>query len=114
MKKIKNKQWKVAFSSEATKKLNEIPDEVHQELERIIKGFKTGKLNPKTLGQPVDYEELFVKLECPECTSKEVEWLLDKNSEEVTFHCLKCSESFWMTHEEYKGAVSRNKDKVIN
>ena len=94
MKKIKNKKWKVAFSPEVVNKLKDMPDEVHQELERIIKGFKTGELDPKKLGQPVDYQELSVKLECPECTSKEVEWLLDKNSSEVTFHCLKCSESF--------------------
>jgi len=113
MKKIKNKKWKVVFSSEATKKLQRIPDEVHEELEKIIKGLKTGKLNPETLGQPVDWVELGVKLECPECKSKEVEWLLDRNSDEVTFHCIKCSESFWMTHEEYNGAVSRNKDKII-
>jgi len=109
----KNKKWKVTFSPEATKKLKDIPDEVHKELERIIKGFKTGKLNPKKLGQPVNWKELDIKLECPECKSKEVEWLLDKNSNEVTFHCLKCSESFWMTHEEYKGTIERNKNKII-
>ena len=46
-------------------------------------------------------------------TSKNVEWLLDKNSKEVTFHCLKCSGGFWMTFDEYKQAINKNPDCII-
>lgn len=111
--KIKMKKWKIKFSEEAHKKIDEMPDDVYEELTKTIKGFKTGKLDPKKVGQPVEWKELKIKLKCPCCKSNEVEWLLDKNSNEVTFHCLECDESFWMTHKEYKKAVKKNPDKVI-
>lgn len=111
--KKENKKWKVEFSEEVLKKSQEMPDEVYEKFEEIIEGFKTGELDPKKVGQPVDWIELNIKLKCPECESNDVEWLLDKNSDEVTFHCLKCSESFWMTHEEYKGAIKRNPNKIV-
>jgi len=90
-----------------------MPDEVYEEFAKIVKGFKTGKIDPKKIGQPVDWAELDIKLVCPECKSNKVEWLLDKNSDEVTFHCLKCTESFWMTYKEYKDTVKRNPEKII-
>ncbi len=111
--KKENKKWKIKFSEEALKKSQEMPDEVYEKFEEIIKGFKEGKLDPKKVGQPIDWIELKIKLECPKCKSDKVEWLLDKNSDEVTFHCLKCGESFWMTHKEYKDAIKRNSDKIV-
>ena len=115
MKTEKNKkEWKVTFSEEVLKKFEDLPDEVSEEFEKIITGFKTGKLDPTKIGQPRDLVELDIKLKCPECKSEEVEWLLDKNSDEVTFHCLKCSEGFWMTFGEYKRAVEKNSDCIIN
>lgn len=107
------KKWKVVCSEEATKKFDDLPDNVAEELGRLIKGFKTGKLDPSKVGQPIDWVELKTKLKCPECKGKKVEWLLDKNSNEVTFHCLACSESFWMTIEEYKDAVKKHSDCVV-
>ncbi len=111
--KKENKKWKVKFSKEVLRKSQEMLDEVYEKFEEIIKGFKTGKLDPKKVGHPIDWIELKIKLECPECKSNKVEWLLDKNSDEVTFHCLKCGESFWMTHKEYKDAIKRNPDKIV-
>ena len=110
----KNKRWKVKFSDEATKKLDDLPDKVYDELVKIVKGFKDGKLNPKKVGQPINWIELDSKLKCPKCKSNKVEWLLDKNSDEATFHCLNCGESFWMTHKEYNEAVKKNPDKLID
>ena len=46
-------------------------------------------------------------------TESIVEWLLDKNSNEVTFHCLECSEGFWMTIKEYGNAIKKNPDCII-
>src|SRR3989344_4736564 len=114
MKKEENKKkWKVTFSDEVLEKFKEIPDNIVEEFEKIIKGFKTGELDPTKIGQPIDWIELKVKLKCPKCKSKNVEWLLDKNSNEVTFHCLKCSEGFWMTINEYKKAIKKNPDCTI-
>lgn len=112
-KKDKKKKWKVDFSDDVLKKFKDLPDNVVEEFEKIIKGFKTGELDPTKVGQPINWIELKVKLKCPKCKSNNVEWLLDKNSNEVTFHCLKCSESFWMTFEEYKKVVKRNPDCII-
>ncbi len=108
------KKWKVKFSEEALKKVEDMPDEVYEKFEKIIKGIKTGKLNPKLIGKPVNWVELKTKLKCPLCKSGNVEWLLDKNSNEVIFHCLKCSECFWMTYSEYKSAIKRNPNKIIS
>lgn len=108
------KKWKIKFSEEVLKKVDSMPDKVYEKFEKIIKGLKTGKLDPKKIGQPVDWIILKIKLKCPECNSREVEWLLDKNSNEVTFYCLKCREYFWMTYEEYKSAIKRNPDKIIS
>ena len=113
MKKEEKKKWKVTFSDEVLEKFKEIPDNVAEEFEKIIKGFKTGELDPTKIGQPINRIELKVKLRCPECKSKNVEWLLDKNSKEVTFHCLKCSGGFWMTFDEYKQAINKNPDCII-
>lgn len=110
---MKNKKWKVKFSEEVLRKIQNMPDSAYEKFEKIIKGFKTGELDPAKVGQPVNWLELNTKLKCPECKSKKVEWLLDKNSNEVTFHCLECSESFWMTYKEYKAAIKRNPDKII-
>src|SRR3989344_102324 len=107
-KKNKNKKWKVLFSDEILSKIDDLPDKVYDKFTTLIQGFKTGKLDPKKIGKPVDWKELKIKLICSKCKSKDVEWLLDKNSDEVTFHCLNCKESFWMTHKEYKRAIKRN------
>lgn len=107
------KKWKVEFSDEVLKKFEDIPDDVSEEFEKLIKGFKTGELDPTKIGEPVDWIELKIKLRCPSCDSKDVEWLLDKNSNEVTFHCLKCSEGFWMTKQEYEKAIKKNPDCII-
>ncbi len=109
----KKKKWKVTFSEEALKKFNDIPDNIVEEIEKVAKGFKTGKLDPTKLGQPVDWVELEVKLKCPRCKSGNVEWLLDRNSKEITFHCLKCSESFWMTKKEYENAIKKHPDCIV-
>lgn len=109
----KNRKWKVKFSEEATRKLDALPDNVYNELIRLVKGLKEGKIDPIKMGRPVDWVELDLKLICPECNSNNVEWLLDKNSNEVTFHCFKCDESFWMTYKEYKVAIRKNPDKLI-
>ena len=108
MKKSNNKKkWKVTFSEEVLKKFEDMPDDVSEEFEKLIKGFKTGKLNPAKVGQPIDWVNLQIKLKCPKCESKDVEWLLDKNSNEITFHCLKCSEGFWMMYKEYENAIKK-------
>ena len=111
--KRKNKKWKVVFSNEILSKIDKLPDKTYYQLTKLIKEFKTGGLDPRKIGKPVDWVELVIKLLCPKCKSKEVEWLLDKNSNEVDFHCLNCGESFWMTHKEYKSAIKRNPDSII-
>ncbi|MAG01730.1 hypothetical protein CMI42_00155 [Candidatus Pacearchaeota archaeon] len=108
------KKWKVEFSDEFVKELEEISDDVSEEIENLIKGFKSGDIDPTRVGHSVDWMELGEKLICPDCESREVEWLLDKNSSEVDFHCLECSESFWMTYDEYKDAIKRNPDRRIS
>jgi len=109
----KKKKWEVKFHPNILEKLEDIPDDVAEEFEKIIIGFKSGEIDPTKAGQPVEWIELNTKLKCPKCGSKEVEWLLDKNSDEVTFHCLMCSEGFWMTYKEYKNAIRKNKDSII-
>lgn len=109
----KKKEWKVEFHENVLKKLDEIPDDVAEEFEKFIIGLKKGEIDPKKVGHPIDWVELNIKLRCPDCGSYEVEWLLDRNSNEVTFHCLSCTESFWMTYEEYKNAVNKNQDCII-
>ena len=108
-----NKKWKVEFSKNVTEKLGDLPDDAYDELVKVVKGFKEGKLDPKKIGQPMDLADLDTKLKCPKCDSEEVEWMLDKNSNEVDFHCLKCGECFWMTHNEYKDAIKRNPSQII-
>ncbi|MFH1802275.1 MAG: hypothetical protein ABH864_02365 [archaeon] len=112
--KSKNKKYNVTFSDEALKQIDSLPNDVYDKLAETLSGFKSGDLDPKKIGQPVDWIELDIKLICPECKSHNVEWLLDKNSGEVDFRCIDCSGSFWMTHKEYKEAVKNNPDKIIN
>ena len=88
-------------------------DDAAEEFEKLIKGFKTGKLDPTKIGKPVNWVKLDKKLICPGCKSQNVEWLLDKNSKEVYFHCLKCNESFWMTLKEYDKNIKKNPDKIV-
>lgn len=113
MKKSDKKKWNVVFSEEVLKKFEDLPDNVAEEFEKLIKGFKTGKIDPVKIGQPVDWVALDIKLKCPQCKAKDVEWLLDRSGNEVTFHCLECSESFWMTFDEYENAVRKNFDSII-
>jgi len=114
MKKENNKKkWEVKFSKEVLKKFENLPDDVSEEFEKLIIGIKTGKIDPTKISQPIDWVELKVKLKCPKCESKDVEWLLDKNSNEVTFHCLSCSDGFWMTKKEYENAIKTNQDCII-
>lgn len=115
MKKEKNNKnkWEVKFSKEFLDKIEDIPDDIAQEIEKIIIGFKTGKLDPTTFGTPINWVELDIRLKCPECKSNNVKWLLDRNSNEVTFRCLKCKEGFWMTHKEYKNAIKKYPKDII-
>ena len=109
----KNKKWKIKTSEQVMSKIDDMPDQVYEEFAKLIKGIKTGKINPTKIGTPIDWVELEVKLICPECKSVKVQWLLDRNSNEATFRCLECKEGFWMTHNEYKNAVKKNPDKII-
>ena len=102
------KKWKIVFSEDVLKKFKDLPDDIADEFEKLILGFKTGKIDPTKIGSPIDWVELDVKLKCLECESENVEWLLDKNSDEVTFHCLKCNEGFWMTFDKYKRVVKKS------
>ena len=112
-KKNKTKKWKAEFHENVLRKLEDVPDDVAEEFEKFVVGLKKGEINPKEIGHPVEWEELSIKLRCPSCRAYKVEWLLEKNSNEVTFHCLSCSESFWMTYEEYKNAIKKNQDCII-
>ena len=108
-----NKKWNIEFSGKVLKKVNNLPDETYNELVKIVKGFKEGTLDPTKVGKSMDLKELNKKLKCSNCSSKDVEWFLDKNSNEVDFHCLECDESFWMTYKEYKRAIKNNPNKLI-
>ena len=113
MKNQKTRKWKVRFSNEVLRDFKNLPDDVSEEFEKIIVGFKTGEIDPLELGKQIDYHNLDIKLKCPDCNSNNVEWLLDKNSDEVDFNCFKCSKSFWMTYEEYKESIRKNQDKIV-
>ena len=106
-------ECKAKREKESTKEITDRESKKWTTFEKLIIGLKTGKIDPTKIGQPVDWKELKVKLKCPKCQSKEVEWLLDKNSKEVTFHCLACSNSFWMTKKEYEKAIKKNPDCII-
>jgi len=111
--KKKDKGWKVKFSDEVIKELDNLPDEVYDKLTEIVKGVKEGRLDPTKIGNPVDFIDLDKKLQCPKCDSKKVEWVLDKNSKDVIFNCFKCNECFWMTYSEHKNAIKRNSHKLV-
>jgi hypothetical protein len=108
-----NEKWKVVGSEKFMKQSKDLPEEVYEELTKVILGFKSGEIDPTKIGKPVDYIDLDIKLRCPSCGSYNVNWLLDKNSNEVDFHCLECDESFWMTYGEYKNAIKKNSDCII-
>lgn len=112
-KKAEGKKFKVKFSKEASDSYMFLPDDVLEDFDKIIKGLKNGTINPEKIGKPVKWVELDMKLKCPKCKSSNVEWLLDKNSDEVDFCCLKCGEAFWMTNKDYKTAVEKNSDCII-
>ncbi|MBI2043338.1 hypothetical protein HYT25_03045 [Candidatus Pacearchaeota archaeon] len=46
---MKNKKWKIEFSEEINKKINNLPDKVYEEFEKIIQGLKTGELDPREI-----------------------------------------------------------------
>lgn len=109
----KNKKYKIEVSKGIMGELGNLPDDVYEEFEKLIKGFKNGIIDPEKVGKPVDWIELKLKLICPECKSENVKWLFDKNSNEVDFQCLNCNKNFWMFYGEYKKAIEKNPDKIV-
>lgn len=112
----KKKEWKVEFSPQALRKLNNIPDKEYEELSKGIKGFiekiQSGK-SPAELGSPIKPLTLEKKLLCGTCRSRNIEWWMDDNSKEVYYSCEACGESAWMTEEEYKKALEEYPELVF-
>ncbi len=59
---IKKKKWKVIIRPKAMKDIDDIPEEDYEEFEKefskIIKGFESGEIDPREIGEPVDIEKL--------------------------------------------------------
>ncbi len=106
-----NKKFKVTTTEEFDKQFQNVPDEVAESIEKLIKGFKTGKINPKKVGTKLKQCE--IKLICESCDSKNVSWLLDKNSNEVYFTCKDCGKTYWMTLKEYNKAIKKFPECII-
>lgn len=101
------KKTRIVIASEEI--LDGLPDEVKLELEEIMKKLASGEV----LGEPCDFTKCDIQLLCPRCGCSNVIWMLEKNSQEVTFNCYNCGEKFWMTVEEYKLATEKNPECII-
>ena len=59
---IKKKKWKVIIRPEVMKDIDDIPEEDYGEFEKefskIIKGFESGEIDPREIGEPLDIEKL--------------------------------------------------------
>ena len=67
-------------------------------------------LSKSTKFEPV---EAPVKLLCGQCGSKQIDWFVDKGSNEVLYGCLNCGENGWMTMYEYRKACKIFQDCIF-
>jgi hypothetical protein len=67
-------------------------------------------LSKSTKFQPVDAP---IKLLCGQCGSKQIDWIVDKGSNEILYECFDCGERGWMTMYEYKKACKRFQESVF-
>ena len=105
--------YTVVIPEHIKKKIEEAPPEVQEEIEKLVKKFVTGDLDPTKVGKEVHFKELIEKLRCGECGSKDIDWNLEEDDEEVYYRCHACCESAWMTKAEYEVAKKRHPDLVF-
>jgi hypothetical protein len=53
-----NKGYKIFSHPDVMKDMEQVPDDVLEELDRIIVGLKNGTIDPSEIGEPVDMREL--------------------------------------------------------
>lgn len=110
--KEKDEGYVVVIPESIRKQIEEAPDDVQEDIEKLIKGFVDGTLNPKEVGESVDLSDVKEKLMCGACGSKNISWTSD-SVEEVYYRCFDCEEHAWMTIEEYEDAKKRHPECVF-
>jgi len=121
MAKKKGKEKIVIGTEKFTKKFEELPSEIQEELEKIFEGFASGEIDPTKVGTEIEREPLQKKLLCGKCGSKDIEWWLNKaigkrkrgEADDVSYNCNACGESAWMWYGEYLDALRRHKEWVF-
>jgi len=107
------KNFNVKYSKEVIEKLDDLSDKdynkIFKGIKELVKKLEKGE-NP---GTPIDWIKPKNQLACNKCKSENVEWLLDRNSNEVDFSCYDCKNHFWMTLKDYENAVRNNPDCII-
>ena len=58
LEKMHKKGYKIMSHPDIMKDMEDMPDDVAEELEKLFKGFKDGTIDPVDVGEPVDLKEL--------------------------------------------------------
>jgi hypothetical protein len=112
VKKKEKDGYMVVIPDRIKKKIEDAPDEVKEEIEKLMQGFISGELNPMMVGsgKRVNWKPMKKKLRCGKCGSREITW--NRDGEEVYYHC-ECGESAWMYYKEYLRAMKTHPDAVF-
>jgi len=105
--------YMVVIPDSIRKQIEGAPEDVQEDIEKLIKGFVDGTINPKEVGEPVNLVDLKEKLLCGKCGTKNIEWTSD-GVEEVYYRCGNCESHAWMTIEEYEDAKQRHPECVFS
>ena len=109
----KQKGYTVIIPEDVARQIEEAPDEVKAEIEALVKAFVEGSKNPAKVGKKMKVEEPVEKLLCGACGSKDIDWSVEVDDDEVYYRCHNCGEHAWMTKGEFEVAKKRHPDLLF-
>ena len=102
----------VVIPENVQKMIEGAPEDAREDIEKLIKGFVDGTINPQEVGEPLELVDMKEKLLCGACGSKNISWTSD-GIEEVYYRCFACEAHAWMTLEEYEDAKKRHPECIF-
>lgn len=109
---MERKERIVIIPDSVAQRIAEEPQEVQDEINRIIESLESGDLDPLEHSDPMEFVQ-GERLLCAECTSNNIQWMRCVTDDEHFFQCFDCGNKGFMDGQEFHELLISRRELVF-